>query len=194
VSVGSTVSVWVSSGPSSTPVTVPRLIGMQQEAAFTLLSSLKLVPNIQPVTSDKPAGEVVDQSPKEGVTVAVNSAVTVMVSNSPLTPKVTVPSLINVPIDQATSALQVRGLTWSIAEKPDSAWSPNHVMAQSPSGGAQVDKGSVVHLTVAIATTTTTPTTTTTTPTTTTTAPPTTTTTTPPPPTSTNTTPPPPTT
>jgi eukaryotic-like serine/threonine-protein kinase len=180
VSAGSTVSIWVSSGPSNPNVSVPRLIGMQQDMASTMLSSLKLVPNIQPVASDKPGGEVVDQSPKEGVTVAVGSMVTVMVSNSPLTPKISVPSLINVPIDQAKNALQVRGLTWSITEKPEAAWTPNHVMAQSPSGGTEVDKGSVVYLTVAITTTTTAPpTTTTATPsTTTTTAPPPTTTTT----------------
>ena len=184
VKVGSTLTIWVSSGPSSNQVAVPRLIGMNQDFAATLLSQDKLLVNIQMVTSDRPGGEVVDQTPKEQVIVAVNSTVTIMVSNSPIIPKVVVPPVTNLALDEAQNFLQSRGLTWSVTVKPDATHASGIVFAQSPGAGAEVDKGTAVHLTVAASTTTTTvPSTTTTTAASTTTTTPSTTTTTAPPPT-----------
>ena len=126
---------------------------MNQDFAATVLTQLKLVANIQMVASDKPGGEVVDQTPKEQVVVAVNSTVTIMVSNSPITPKVVVPPVINLALDEAQNYLRSRGLTWSVTEKPDLTHAPGIVFAQSPSAGTEVDKGTKVRLTVAASTT-----------------------------------------
>jgi beta-lactam-binding protein with PASTA domain len=182
VAVNSTVSVWVSSGPTAKQVLVPRLIGDTQDVAVNTLTQVNLKSSVQLVSSTLPGGTVVDQNPKEQTLVDPNSTVTIFVSNSPVVAQVTVPSVINLSVEEAQATLRVRGLTWYVTKKADPARAPNIVFAQSPKAGAQVEKGTTVDLTVGDTTTTTAPTTTTIQPppTSTTQPPPTTTTTSPP--------------
>ena len=88
---------------------VPDLVKMDQDAALALLDSLKLKGSTQPRDSDRPAGEVVDQSPKAGVEVAEGSTVTIWASNASVTPKVKVDDVVGKTRAQAVVILtQVR--------------------------------------------------------------------------------------
>jgi serine/threonine-protein kinase len=170
------ISVVVSSGPASTQVKVPDLVKMDQEAALALLGSLKLKGSTQPRNSDRPAGEVVDQSPKAGTEVAEGSTVTIWASNASVTPKVTVDDVVGKTRAQAVVILTKSGFEVVRADRVDAVATPGTVVDQVPAAGVSVDKGSKVTIYVAVA-----PPPSTTTTTTTTTEPPPTTTTTPPP-------------
>lgn len=59
---GSTVTYYVSIGPTSNAVTVPNVVGDTEEKAKMTLSNLKLRVNAVPISSSKPKGTVVSQS------------------------------------------------------------------------------------------------------------------------------------
>ena len=168
------VSIVVSSGPSATQVKVPDLVKMDQNAAIDRLRSLKLNGLTQPRNSDRPAGEVVDQSPRAGAVVAENSTVTIWVSNASVTPKVIVDDVVGKTRAQAVVILTAARFEVVRVDRIDAVAAPGTVVDQSPAAGTSVDKGSKVTIYVALAPP---PSTTTTT----TTVPPITTTTTPPP-------------
>ena len=67
------------------------------------LENVKLKADPQPVTSDRPLGEVVRQSPDQDVSVDENSTVKLFVSSGPDT--VEVPSVAGFPLGDAMSAL-----------------------------------------------------------------------------------------
>jgi serine/threonine-protein kinase len=175
VDAGRTVIVYVSSGPPAGQVEVPNVIGKSQDDAVADLEEAKLVPRIQPRDSDRPEGEVVDQSPKGGVRVAEASFVTIWVSGGPQPTTVDVPRVIGMQRVAAISAIRVEGLVARVIEEPTGEHTAGEVFRQDPAGGTRVNRGSTVTIYVAVAPPTTT---TTTAPTTTTTAAPTTTTTT----------------
>ena len=177
VPAGTVVSVVVSSGPGSTQVKVPDLVKMDQDAALALLDQLKLKGSTQPRDSDRPAGEVVDQSPKAGVEVAEGSTVTIWASNGSVTTKVKVDDVVGKTRAQAVVILTASGFKIDRRDRVDAVAAPGTVVAQVPAAGTSVDKGSTVTIYVAVAP----PPSTTTSTTTSTTEPPPTTTTTPPP-------------
>jgi beta-lactam-binding protein with PASTA domain len=146
---------------------------------------------------------VVDQDPAGGQEVEPGTEVTIYVSNAPEVTMVKVPPVAQMgfTVAQARARLATYGLRSSTVEVETPNYPPGEVIGQDPPAGREVEKGSIVELSVAkeppSTTTTTQPPTTTTTqpPTTTTTQPPTTTTTQPPttttqPPTTTTTQPP----
>ncbi|MBQ7838329.1 MAG: Stk1 family PASTA domain-containing Ser/Thr kinase [Clostridia bacterium] len=63
-------------------VTVPKIIGWDEESAKLLIESVPLTldPEIKRENSDKPAGVVIDQTPAEGEKVMAKSRVTIVVS------------------------------------------------------------------------------------------------------------------
>jgi eukaryotic-like serine/threonine-protein kinase len=173
--------------PSNT-VVVPRLIGITQDAAVALLEGMKLVPKVEERDSTEPGKTVVDQSPKEGEEVEPGTEVIIYVSNAPEVTTVRVPPVAQMgyTVAQARARLATYGLRSNTVEAETPDYPPGEVIGQDPPAGTEVERGSIVELTVAkeppSTTTTTIPTTTTTKPpsTTTTTLPPTTTTTQPP--------------
>lgn len=169
---GTEVSIVVSSGPASTQVQVPDLVKMDQNAALDRLRSLKLNGQTLPRDSDRPAGEVVDQSPEAGIEVAENSTVIIWVSNASITPKVMVDNVVGKKEAQAVVILSKAGFDVVSKDRPDAIAKPGTVVEQVPAAGTSADKGSTVTIYLAVAAP---PSTTTTTmlPTTTTTPPPT---------------------
>jgi serine/threonine-protein kinase len=168
--------------PSNT-VEVPRLISMTQDSAVALLEGMKLVPVVRERDSTEPGKTVVDQDPREGEEVEPGSEVTIFVSNAPEVTTVRVPPVAQMgyTVAQARARLATYGLRSNTVEVETPDYPPGEVIGQDPPAGREVERGSIVELTVAKeppSTTTTTlpPTTTTLPPTTTTTKPPTTTT------------------
>ena len=173
--------------PSNT-VEVPRLIGMTQDSAVALVEGMKLVPKVEERDSTEPGKTVVDQSPREGEEVEPGTEIIIYVSNAPEVTTVRVPPVAQMgyTVAQARARLATYGLRSNTVEAETPDYPPGEVIGQDPPAGTEVERGSIVELTVAkeppSTTTTTIPTTTTTRPpsTTTTTQPPTTTTTQPP--------------
>jgi serine/threonine protein kinase len=79
---GSTVSYTWCAGPGK--VTVPAVIGQQQEAAVAALKGVNLVAKIEAVESDKPQNTVVKATPDVGQTVDENTEVVLQVSKGNL--------------------------------------------------------------------------------------------------------------
>lgn len=166
------ITIVVSSGPSAKQVAVPDLVRMDQDQALTTLDGLNLKGFTQSRKSDRPAGEVVDQSPTTGISVAEGSLVIIGVSDGSIIPKVKVPNVVGKTRAQAVVTLTAAGLEVAREDRPDGTAAPGTVVEQTPPAATPVDPGSTVTIYVAVAP-----------PSTTTTTPPDTTTTTSPPPT-----------
>jgi eukaryotic-like serine/threonine-protein kinase len=140
---GSTVRIWVSTGLPR--VEVPPLVDKSQTDAAAQLAKLGLKVHVREVPSAKPAGTITAQDPAAGTKVEVNTTVTINVAKGPQ--PVAVPSVVTLPIDQASSQLQALGfrVATTFVESDQSA---NTVIDQAPPAGQSAGKGSVVSLTV----------------------------------------------
>ncbi len=137
---GSKVDLALSKGPEM--VSVPRLIGMNKEAATKLLEQKGLTANIEEVvTSEHPEGAVFEQTPKEGESVPKGSTVTIRVAIRPK--KVSVPSVIGKTFKQAKEILLNAKLTIGYEGSPTENTT---VKSQNPVPGTMVDEGTEVRL------------------------------------------------
>jgi serine/threonine-protein kinase len=171
---GSAVSVLVSSGPLQ--VRVPNVVGQSRTAAEAALTNagLEVGTVSTQASSAQPAGNVLSQSPRGGLSVRAGSKVNLSVAQ--VSNEVSVPGVVGQEEARAAAALGGAGLVPKIVSVPTSdVEKVGVVLKQSPPAGRKARKGATVTLSVGEqATTPTTPTTpTTTTPTTpTTTSPP----------------------
>jgi eukaryotic-like serine/threonine-protein kinase len=137
-----TVTITVSKGPPQ--VKVPSVIGKTQDDAVSTLVNAGLEANpVVPVPSSRPEGTVTGQDPSPGTTVIEGSRVRINVSSGPA--EVNVPSVIGLPFDQASAALQNEGFAVS-RTNVDSDQPKDTVVEQSPSGRAQ--RGATIRLSV----------------------------------------------
>ena len=104
----------------------------------------------QPRDSDRPAGEVVDQSPKAGAEVAEGSTVTIWASNGSVTSKVKVDDVVGKNRAQAVVILTKSGFKIAREDRVDATAKPGTVVDQTPAAGTSVDKGSTVTIYVAV--------------------------------------------
>lgn len=103
---------------STTTITVPNLVGMDQAAALASLDSYGLVGTIQSEASDTmAAGLVTRTDPPEGTRVEADSTVTVYVSVGQI--QVTVPNVRGMSTDDAQGTLEDAGLTVSAVTEVD---------------------------------------------------------------------------
>jgi serine/threonine-protein kinase len=135
------VDITVSKGKET--VSVPSVIGKSQADAVSTLTNAGLVAKAFPVPSNKPVDTVTGQDPVPGMTVNKGSKVRINVSSGPA--DVTVPSVIGLPFDQASAALQQAGFTVS-RKDVESDQPADTVVNQSPSGSAK--PGSAITLEV----------------------------------------------
>jgi eukaryotic-like serine/threonine-protein kinase len=135
------VDITVSTGKPK--VQVPSVLGSSRDDAVSTLTNAKLTPKVFLVPSDRPEDTVVAQDPTGGVTVVQGSRVRINVSSGPAA--VSVPSVIGLPFDQASAALQNQGFAVSRANV-ESDQPADTVVDQSPSGSAP--KGSTIKLSV----------------------------------------------
>jgi serine/threonine-protein kinase len=140
---GSDVVIYVSTGLPRREV--PQLVDLDQTEAVAQLARLGLKAEPHEVPSSKPSGTVLAQDPPAGTKVEVNTVVRINISKGPQ--PVSVPSVVGLPIDQASSTLQ--GLKFRVATTfVESDQPANTVIDQSPEANASAGKGSVITLTV----------------------------------------------
>ena len=137
-----------SQGDDVVEVAVPRVVGMDEDAARAELNKAGLRTDVETVTNDATIGEVVAQDPGEGTSVAEGDPVTIEVSGGP--DEVTVPSIVGMSRGEAKSALEAQGLELGTVTKEDSPdQSANHVISTSPAVAESVARGSKVDVVVA---------------------------------------------
>lgn len=142
---GQAVNVSVSSGKEK--ATVPQLVGLSSvNDARTALTDANL--QIGPITerdSDQPAGYVLSQSPRESTQVNAGSTVAIAVASGSRT----VPNVIGNSEAQARSDIVQAGFDPQVIYQDVGAdVAAGTVLAQSPQGGAKLDRGSVVTITI----------------------------------------------
>jgi beta-lactam-binding protein with PASTA domain len=135
------VDITVSNGKET--VSVPSVIGKSQADAVSTLTNAGLIAKVFRVSSSKPVDTVTGQDPPPGKTVEKGSPVRINVSSGPA--DITVPSVIGLPFDQASAALQNQGFAVS-RKDVESDQAADTVVDQSPSGTAK--PGSTITLSV----------------------------------------------
>lgn len=144
---GVQVQLLISAGP--TQVLVPSLVGENRQLALADLKILQLVGKTTTVTSAKPAGEVVGQSPKAETSVAQGSTVTMKVSNGKGTnPSGRVPNLSGMSTSTASSALASAGMTLGNVSYTYSTQAANTIIDQGPPPFGQAPSGTTVNVVI----------------------------------------------
>ena len=148
---GTEVTIVISLGPEQKKVSVPQIVGKQASDAEAALRSAGLVGSASEQYSDKPAGEVISQSPESGE-VAQGSTVSYVVSLGPETKTVSVPNLTaGMTQEQAEQALKDAGLSvGQVTQDYSSSITPGYVMNQTISPGSEVAEGTSVGFTVSL--------------------------------------------
>jgi eukaryotic-like serine/threonine-protein kinase len=140
---GSRVRINYSSGPAN--VRVPSVIGLQFDQASAALQGQGFAVARRDVDSERPKGEVVDQSPSDQA--PKGSTITLSVSKGP--PMTTVPDVTAQDEDSATSTLEQSGFTVQVQRQDvQDPGLEGIVLSQSPTGGTRAKEGSTVTITV----------------------------------------------
>ncbi|MGH3150804.1 MAG: PASTA domain-containing protein, partial [Streptosporangiaceae bacterium] len=139
VAANTLVTLYVSSGAA--PVTVPNVVGQQQSAAESALTSKGFqVQTKSDGTSTAPAGQVISQNPSGG-TAAPGSTVTITVSGG----AIAVPSVIGDSQATASQILTTAGFAVSVQQgSGPSQYANGTVFNQVPASSANAAKGSTV--------------------------------------------------
>ncbi len=142
---GEAVAVVVSKGPAPTSVTVPRLTGMQEGDAVTLLKAVGLTARVyRTPDASLTVGEVANQSPLAGTATAPNSSVQVLVSQGAVTGALTVPDVVGKTRKEAVAALKARGLEAKGVRVVSDSVAKGRVISQMPqAGGLAAPNGTV---------------------------------------------------
>jgi serine/threonine-protein kinase len=143
---GSTVTITVSDGPAT--VRVPPVEGLTFASARRRLERAGFEVDRRGAASDTvDRGRVVSSTPGEGTEANRGETVELVVSSGP--EKVSVPDVVGRNEDAARSALEDEGLKVTVRRQDSQDEDPGTVLEQDPTGGAEVDAGSSVTLTVA---------------------------------------------
>ncbi|WP_431972448.1 Stk1 family PASTA domain-containing Ser/Thr kinase [Nocardia sp. bgisy134] len=140
---GSTVTVQVSSGPKQ--VQVPRLDGLTVQQAEQELNAvgLRMDPSVvRKESSAQDLDKVIGTEPSAGARVDVDQAIVVWLGKGP--EKVRVPSLVGQDISVAQPNLVDSAGFKIVIEEVQSSKPKGEVIATSPAGGTNADKGSTV--------------------------------------------------
>ena len=140
---GDIVRIDVSSGKPE--VQVPSVVGQSSEDAVAELTRVGLDARVVEVNSDRDEGTVTAQSLAPGTVVVEGTQVRINVSKGPR--PVIVPSVTDLPYDQAASELQQAGFNVARIDVA-SDLAEGIVVRQDPSGGSEGSRGSTVTLSV----------------------------------------------
>jgi serine/threonine-protein kinase len=158
---GTEVKLYVSAGKEQ--VVIPDVSGQDAVDASNALGAKSLtVQSVSQPSDTVESGKVIGTNPAAGQSVPKGSKIQLIVSSGKA--QVVVPNLYGLTQSEAMSSLENVGLTGTVTSvfSCDSS-SSGKVIAQSPSNGSRVDKGSNVNMSVCKATATTTSTSTSTT-------------------------------
>jgi serine/threonine-protein kinase len=149
------VTLVISRGANT--VTVPSVVGMDDQAALAALQNAGLSGVLVQRDSTEPEGKVLSQSPGAGKVVARGSQVTVFAS----TGAITVPDVVGQDRKSAVNALKKAGFTPAVTEEETTDPAQvNRVISEFPPAGSRGRRGDTVTISVGVMS----PTTTTTTP------------------------------
>ena len=138
----STIKLIVSSGPEK--VTIPSLNGFSYDEAKKLLESKGFKVKKSATDSELPKDKVINSNPPAGETAEFGSTVTLLVSQG----QATVPNVVGLTKDEATSKLEDAGLKVNVVEDPDSTSPEDQVDAQDKPEGTIVPPGTTITITV----------------------------------------------
>jgi beta-lactam-binding protein with PASTA domain len=143
VATGSTVNIVVSTGPDTSPVAVPDVVGQPEgDAQKTLEDAGFTVTSTEESSADVEIGLVISTNPSAGTEVAPGTTVAMVVSSGP--GDVVVPDLLGMTAAEATAAAEAAGLTISVVEDPQNPDPDGVVVHQDPTAGTTVEGGSEV--------------------------------------------------
>ncbi|MGW2516032.1 Stk1 family PASTA domain-containing Ser/Thr kinase [Streptomyces sp. NPDC001617] len=146
------IGKWAFSGNNAADdtVSVPNLVGVAQADAENQLKNIDLKVGTvkkQPCEAQT-KGNVCSQDPGKGTNLKKGEAVNLVVSTG--APKVQVPSVIGLSLDDAKAKLEGDDYQFKVETKTrESTETANQVLDQNPIGGKQVQKGSTITLTIA---------------------------------------------
>ena len=157
---GSSVTVFVSSGPAQT--TVPDVVGQSRAAAEATLTNAKLAAGAitQQTSSEQSPGTVLEQSPAAGSSLPAGGTVNLTVARAPT--ETAVPDVVGQNEAQAAATLGRAGFTpQAVTQTTTDATQVGTVLRQSPAAPHKARKGATVMIAVGALGPQTTPTTTT---------------------------------
>jgi beta-lactam-binding protein with PASTA domain/tRNA A-37 threonylcarbamoyl transferase component Bud32 len=141
---GSTITLFVSNGPST--VKVPDIIGLSEQTAKARIRRAKLRPVTQGESSVKVVeGNVIRSDPGAGVSIERGSRVTLVISTG--AKQVAIAGVVGFDQDAAVARLRDQGLSVIVHERASSE-PEGTVVGQTPAAGQQVDEGSSITLLV----------------------------------------------
>jgi serine/threonine protein kinase/beta-lactam-binding protein with PASTA domain len=144
--VGSTVTIFYSSGPKTIPI--PDVRGQSENDARNTLSGAGFTGNIQArqePSNDVPEGQAIGTEPGAGQQAPANQAITLVMSSGP--GQVGVPDVVGRTEDNARALLQ----GFDVQTTDENTNDPNQdgrVLSQNPPANSQVDQGSTVTLVI----------------------------------------------
>jgi eukaryotic-like serine/threonine-protein kinase len=147
---GNAVQLVVSTGKPR--VAVPDVLGGREADALVTIRAAGLVPDPHDIFSEKPAGTVIAQDPKGGISVVKGSTVRINISKGLQT--VGIPSVIGQSYANASKQLRSAGFT-PVREDVDSEQPKGTVVDQNPAPGSLQPPGTEVTLGVSTGSTTT---------------------------------------
>ncbi len=124
---------------------VPSLVGLSLPEAQDKAAGRGFILTTVRRTGERPAGTVIDQAPQTGADLEKGAQVMVVVSSG--REQATVPNLVGSKADAAEQVLTAQGLQ-ATRQTINSAKPEGTVVAQDPSDGAKLPKGSTVTLSV----------------------------------------------
>jgi beta-lactam-binding protein with PASTA domain/predicted Ser/Thr protein kinase len=151
LSTAQAVTLLISRGANT--VTVPNVVGLDDQAALAALGNAGLSGTEVQRDSTEPQGKVLSQSPTAGKQVARGSQVTIFAS----TGAITVPSVIGQTRKAAVTALKKAGFVPAVTE--ENTTDPTQigvVISEFPPGGSRGQRGDTVTISVGISSPTTT--------------------------------------
>ncbi|GAB2831996.1 Stk1 family PASTA domain-containing Ser/Thr kinase [Streptomyces chlorus] len=136
-------------GVGNDTLKAPNFIGITKEAAERQATNADLVLEFtSKPCENQTKGNICDQDPKPGTDVKKKSTVSLVVSTG--APKVAVPSVIGLSLEDATTKLEGDDYEFTVkTETREVSEDPGTVLDQDPTSGKEVEKGTTITLTVA---------------------------------------------
>ncbi len=140
---GSSVNLYVSTGPAQ--VTVPNVVGYAQGDAESTLAAAGFRTTVsEEESATARAGDVISQSPGGNTKADPGSTIALVVARAPA---IEIPDVVGSSEQDATAALQARGLEPRISRQPvDDPAQDGIVVAQRPDAGTQATSGRAVRI------------------------------------------------
>ena len=125
-------------------VSVPDVVGKQFDAARIVLVNQGFKVERQGVTSTVPKDRVLREDPQPGTKAEKGSTVTLTVSDGPGT--TVVPDVTNLPEKRAVKIIEEQGFKTTVQREPSDSIAKGRATRTSPSGGQQIERGTVVRV------------------------------------------------